>query len=155
MLTSLNSRCPRFLRRALAAVGLLVAAGCAEASGVEPGRLDEAGVARLAARGPSVALLLFDPDDCLACGANMPRWLAVRRESPDRVAILLTRPPSRSEAVMFARYRIPVDGVIGRGVLPKTERGGRAFLYRSGRLSASGALRTAAIQATLARELER
>lgn len=143
------------LRRALAAGALVLAAACANASGAEPGRLSADDLSRLAARSPRVAVLLFAPDDCLACGANMPQWLTVRRRSPERVAILLTRPPTDSEAVMFARYRIPVDGVIGRGVLPKTERGGKAFLYASGRLSTSGPLADRTVQATLTRELQR
>jgi hypothetical protein len=85
----------------------------------------------------------------------MPRWLALRRESPEKVAILVTRAPSESERVMFARYRIPVDGVLRPGVLPKTQPGGKAFLYSSGRLMVSGRLREPAIQETLTRELAR
>jgi hypothetical protein len=129
--------------------------GCAEVAGGESGlpTIDAEGVSRLAARAPSSAVLLFEPTDCLACGANMPRWLAIRRHAPEKVAILVTREPSPSERIMFARYRIPVDGVLRPGVLPKTQPGGKAFIYSSGRLKASGRLREPAMQETLAREL--
>jgi hypothetical protein len=150
---TLVSRCRSRLRRA-AHVGLLLFAACADV-GSGSGHLDAAAIARLAARSPHAVLLLFEPTDALACGAEMPRWLTVRRQVPDRVAILLTRAPSKSEAVLFARYRIPVDGVIRRGVLPKTGRGGQAFIYSAGRLSGSGRLRDQAFQATLSRELAR
>jgi hypothetical protein len=130
-------------------------AGCTQAAGGEPAlpEIDAAGVSRLAARAPNSAVLLFEPTDCLACGANMPRWLAIRRHVPEKVTILVTRAPSPSERIMFARYRIPVDGVLRPGVLPKTQPGGKAFVYSSGQLKVSGRLREPAMQETLAREL--
>jgi len=150
-----NSRLPRLLRRVLGLAVVVWSAGCAEAAGGEAAlpEIDAGGVSRLAARAPRSAVLLFEPTDCLACGANMPRWLAIRRDAPEKVAILLTRAPSPSERIMFARYRIPVDGVLRRGVLPKTQPGGKAFIYSSGRLKVSGRLREPAMQETLAREL--
>lgn len=137
---------------------LLAALLCTAASGgcaASPGdRLDGDAVAALTGRAPRVLLLVFRPEDCLACATDMPQLLAFRRRTPERVAILLTRPPSRSEAQVFARYRIPVDGILRRGTLAPA-RGGSAYLYVAGELAASGPLRRAAIQSTVSAELAR
>jgi hypothetical protein len=116
-------------------------------------RLAGRDVSALAAASGKVLLLVFEPADCLACATDMPQWLSVRRRSPGSVAILVTRPPSAAETKVFARYRIPVDGVLGRGALPEPARGGSAFLYVNGKLATSGALDQPELQTTLNREL--
>ncbi|MET0400305.1 MAG: hypothetical protein ABW277_26180 [Longimicrobiaceae bacterium] len=136
---------------ALACLG--AASGCTREPEDRYPRLDREAVGARANRAPKFLLLVFSPEDCLACATDMPRWLALRRHSPGSVAILLTRPPSAAQTKVFARYRIPVDGVLGRGAFPKPSRGGTAYLYVAGELAVSGPLNRAATQATLDKEL--
>lgn len=145
---------PRSSRSILAALLCLGAwSACAPAADDGVPRLGGPEVSALAGGAGKVLLLVFSPADCLACATDMPRWLSVRRRSPGSVAILVTRPPTPAETKVFARYRIPVDGVLARGALPEPERGGSAFLYVNGRLATSGALDRKEMQTTLNREL--
>lgn len=124
---------------------------CAPADGLS--RLSERDVAALSAGPGKVLLLVFEPEDCLACATDMPRWLETRRRSPGSVAIVLTRPPSAAETKVLARYRVPVDGVLERGAAPEPARGGSALLYVDGKLTVSGALSLPEIQSKLDKEL--
>lgn len=129
------------------------ASGCSRASDDRYPRLDREEIGARAARSPRLLLLLFTPEDCLACATDMPRWLSLRRQSPASVAILLTHPPSDAESKVFARHRIPVDGVVSRGALPKPARGGTAYLYITGKLAVEGPLTRPATQDSLNRRL--
>ena len=143
----------RILVLACALAGTLAWSGCAEEAADGSPRLDSEAVAELAGRAPKVAFLVFRPDDCLACATDMPHWLAFRKRSPGSVVILVTRNPSSAEEKVFARYRIPVDGVLRRGALPEPARGGEAHLYVNGSLALSGSLNHPALRSTLDREL--
>jgi hypothetical protein len=140
----------RITSAALLCIGALCACTRTEEAGVH--RLAREEVAALTARSERVLLLIFEPADCLACATDMPQMLDLRRRWPGSVAILVTRPPTAAERTVFARYRIPVDGVLGRGALPRPARGGSAFLYVNGELAASGALDDEPLRATLSRE---
>ena len=73
------------------------ASGCSRAPDDRYPRLDREEIGARAARSPRLLLLVFSPEDCLACATDMPRWLSLRRQSPAGVAILLTHPPSDAE----------------------------------------------------------
>jgi hypothetical protein len=102
-----------------------------------------------------VLLLVFEPTDCLACAIDMPAWLAMRREAPGSVAILLTRPPSESEATVFARHRIPVDGVIAPDIVSPRYARGSAYFYEGGRLVMSGPVNDSTLASTLQQKFAR
>lgn len=144
-------RSPRSLLAVLLCLGAWSACSPAPDDGLP--RLARPEVSALAGGSAKVLLLVFEPADCLACATDMPQWLSVRRRTPGSVAILLTRPPSAAETKVFARYRIPVDGVLDGDALPKPARGGSAFLYVNGKLATSGALNRKETQTTLNREL--
>jgi len=90
---------------------------------------------------------------CLSSPGSDRRRVVRSGYSRERPEVLLTRTPPRSEWEMYARCRIPVQGIPKLRVLPKGGGGGGAFLYGEGRLSASGPLGDPRLEATLAREL--
>lgn len=117
--------------------------------------IDKRELATLSAVQSPSAFLLFDPHDCFTCGAQMGRWLDLRRQSPGRIRIVLTRKPSAGESRGLAARRIPIDGVVRRKALHKEKPGGHVFVFRAGVLVASGPLDDTKVLTTLQQEFPR
>jgi len=138
-----------------AVVVAVVVTSCARPSDSGLASIDRKGITEFSARIAPTAFLLFDPLDCFTCGAQIGRWLDLRRHSPGQIKILVTRVPSAGEQKALAARRIPIDGVIRRNALRKDQPGGHVFVYRAGNLLASGPLDDQKVQSTLEQEFPR
>lgn len=145
---------PMKIRVWMVAAHLAVAAGCTRAESGYPA-ITPGDVARVTGQPVPTAFLLFDPQDCFTCAAQIGRWMDLRRHSPGRVAIVLTEEPSAGERRALAARRIPVDGIVRRKALKKESAGGRVFIYRAGKLLASGRLDDTTVVSTLRQEFPR
>ena len=134
---------------------VVVVANCTSPADSGLASLDKREITALSARMEPSAFLLFDPHDCFTCGAQMGRWLDLRRHAPGQIKILVTRVPSPGELKALAARRIPIDGVVRRKALRKEQPGGHAFVYRAGNLLASGPLDDRKVQSTLEQEFPR
>lgn len=132
---------------------LLLCVGCNDAAPKPP--VLDTGAGPDASEERASVYLLFDPQDCFTCEAEMARWVAHRREYPSRVFIVLTRRPSASERQAIAVRRIPIDGVSQDRRLRKAERGGRAFLFQGPELVREGRTADAELMTTIEQELGR
>lgn len=60
-------------------------------------------------------VLVFEASQCLSCSVNIGTWIELRRRNPGKVRLLLTSMPDSASAIVLARARVPVDGVISSG----------------------------------------
>lgn len=68
-------------------------------------------VALLPAEGWSV-VLVYSPEQCFTCDADISEWIRLHHERLITVAVVLTRSPTIGEAAVLARLRVPVVGVL-------------------------------------------
>jgi len=66
----------------------------------------------LAAAGDSTVMILYDPSDCFSCNSSLASWIELRREFPDKVAIVFTRKPSAIQQKRLVAARVEVDGTL-------------------------------------------
>lgn len=57
-------------------------------------------------------VLVFKASQCLSCSVNISTWIELRRQNPKRVRLLLTSMPDSASAIVLARSRVPIDGVV-------------------------------------------
>ena len=66
-------------------------------------------IADLGKGGVVRVILVYDPDDCFSCYGVLPDWLKMKRERPDLVRVVFTRPPEGREARELLKYRLSPD----------------------------------------------
>lgn len=90
------------------------ATGCQRAA--QPVQLDAkmylADTSALAKASYPNVVLVFKASQCLSCSVNISTWIELRRQHPERVKLLLTGMPDSASAIVLARSRIPIDGVL-------------------------------------------
>lgn len=94
-------------------------------------------IADLLSAADTVVLLLYDPADCLACGAPIGVWRTWEAASQRRKLVLvLTRPPTRREAEALFTARVAPAAILasGRSPMPVPS----AYVVVSGAISDSG-----------------
>jgi hypothetical protein len=97
--------------RGAALLTVLLTAGCS--GGVAERSLDSGEpVASLAARADTAVVLVYAPSDCLTCYGSLQPWLEWGRAHPDAFSLVFTRPPTRSERMQLAAYRIRPHGLL-------------------------------------------
>lgn len=60
----------------------------------------------------STVILLYNPADCFSCSSVLGRWIEAKRQHPDQVLLVFTRPPTPNETRELAAYRIAPDGIV-------------------------------------------
>lgn len=60
----------------------------------------------------STVVIVFDPADCSSCNTEIAEWANLQRLAPERVKILLSRPPSQTEARDMAVRRLRPNGIV-------------------------------------------
>lgn len=132
---------------------ILAIGGCTRERADAPYRLDDRIASPFATRADPSAIVVCDPSDCLRCGSEIAAWAEIRRNSPTRVAILVTRELSPAEQRRFARHRIPVDAVIHRRAVRGARSSGFVTVYRGGDIAETTPLGASVTHRTLAEEI--
>jgi hypothetical protein len=105
-------------------IPLVAVCGCArlQPSLVERELVGGATVVSLVAKSDTAVVLLYQPSDSFVCYGALQPWLEWRRRHPGRVALVFTRPPTRSERTQLATYRIRADGILRPSILDRIKR---------------------------------
>lgn len=60
----------------------------------------------------SSVVVVFNPANCFRCDDLMPMWLKWAQMHPKRLAIVLTREPTKDERLQMESLKIPLAGVL-------------------------------------------
>lgn len=66
----------------------------------------------LATDGSPMAVLVFDPSECVTCGRTLREWTRLHQEQPASVAIILSRQPNVVERRLLLSIRLKPNGVL-------------------------------------------
>jgi hypothetical protein len=141
-------------RSLLLLVSLLGVCGCAPPL-AERELVAGGNVGSLVAKSDTAVVLLYQPSDSFVCNGTLQPWLAWRQRHPGRVALVFTRPPTRSEQTQLITYRIRPDGILRPGVLGRARRTitPAEIVLVNGRVVATEPVRPGALETPLFRRV--
>ena len=104
----------RLQKVVVAAVVVLIGAGCGEGDLFEAVLIDGTRVESLTGNAPEEVLLVFDPAETGACFSAYSTWRHWARQANREMILLLTRPPSDTERNTMRHLGVYEDGVLRR-----------------------------------------
>lgn len=115
--------------RAAFAILLLACADGEQAVKSDSSLSDGRRISDLAAESPLLAVLVFDPAECVTCGGTLREWVRLHQRTPSRIALVLSREPNAVERRLLRSLRIAPTAILGAASQEGAVFQGRELLF--------------------------